>query len=497
MNKKGLKRIALFMAVMMLVSMLSSCVGGATYEDMAGNIGDITVLERDETVFVPYTGDTTGSNDNDTTGGDTTGGDTTGGDTTGGDTTGGDTIGGDTTGGDTTGGDTTGGDTTGGDTTGGDTTGGDTTGGDEEQPWVPVTKEDSGTAITFLSQNVYHGGGSDGNINSTDEFNLARRLARFETMVKVNDPDVIFYNECRQGHINWFNNNAYMSQTYNYVYNWRWPGREADGGHQTEPVLWKKAKYEVLDKGWFWLSDTPNIPSAPWDGSTLSDISCWVKLKDKQTGVVFYAYCVHTPPGGDLVCPKSMQLYYERIRATSADEYVFIGGDYNARYRGINDDGVMGRYPLMMDDWSLVCDLRDAAMYLNDDGLCDLGGMCSGHDLEASSSDASNRKELPGVEQPAADGMFTSHPQIDYVMAKPMANMCVDYYGFDYTVYNNKSLGVPHGHISDHWGLVVKVRIDTKADYSQYYRDPYDYEEKGRPIWFNGNMALYNGTVNS
>ena len=474
MMKKGLKLIALLAVAMMLVSMLASCVGGSTYEDVSGDKGNVSVLEKNETEVIPFEGDKNGnggSNDDDDNGDDNTPG---GNDTTPG------------------GNDTTPG---GNDTTPG---GNDTPGDDEEQkPWVPVQKEDSGTAITFLSQNVYHGGNGDGNINSTDEFNLARRLARFETMIKVNDPDVIYYNECRQGHINWFNNNAYMSQTYDYVYNWRWPGREAEGGHQTEPVLWKSAKYEVLDKGWFWLSETPTVPSAPFDGNTLSDISCWVKLKDKATGVVFYAYCFHTPPGGDLVCPKSMQIYYQRVRESGKDEYFFIGGDYNARYRGINNNDEMGRYSLMMDDWSLVCDLRDAAMFLNDDGLCELGGMCSGHNLESSSTDASKRKELPGVEQPAADGMFTSHPQIDYVMAKPMANMCVDYYGFDYTVYNNKAMGIPYGHISDHWGLVVKVRIGTTADYSQYYREPYDYAAKGRPIWFNGNMTMYTGTVNS
>ncbi|MBQ7936731.1 MAG: hypothetical protein IJ333_10375, partial [Clostridia bacterium] len=49
------------------------------------------------------------------------------------------------------------------------------------------------------------------------------------------------------------------------------------------------------------------------------------------------------------------------------------------------------------------------------------------------------------------------------------------YYGFDYTTYDNKEEGIQAGYISDHWGLVVKVRIDTDVDYSAYQAEPYDY----------------------
>ena len=349
---------------------------------------------------------------------------------------------------------------------------------DTPKEWVPVQKETSGVAFTFMTQNVYHGGSSpDYTVSSTNQRALGNRVARFKSMIQANDPDVIFIQEVRPGQVNFYKEDSYLGQTYELHYQYRAPHMPDAGGEQAEPVMWKKARFECLDKGNFWLSDTPDRYSTSWNSSSTTGHNCnWAKLKDKKSGVVMYVYCVHIDPYGSECQYESMQLFYKKAALAKEGEYAFFGGDYNCHYRSTGSGGGQG-YKVMMDDWSKICDFRDAAMYLNKDGLCELGGMGS------SKNSGMNTSGGDSTELPIAK---TTGGQIDYIMGKPMPNMCIDYYGFDYTVYDNKELGVPKGHISDHWGLVVKMRLDTDADYSQYYAEQFEYEND--QYFFNINL---------
>ena len=55
------------------------------------------------------------------------------------------------------------------------------------------------------------------------------------------------------------------------------------------PIFFLKDKFEVLEKGNFWLSETPEVPgSKGWDAA-LERIASYAKLKDKRSGKVFMA----------------------------------------------------------------------------------------------------------------------------------------------------------------------------------------------------------------
>ena len=324
----------------------------------------------------------------------------------------------------------------------------------------PVQKESSGTGITFLSQNVRHSGTrlcvkGDGIGNS-----IYNRMRRFKSLVQAHDPDVIFYSEARVGAIEFLTEDPYFSSKYTVHYRY-------ENGVQAEPLLYKKAKYQEVEGGFFWLSETPDRPSSYDGGET---ISSWMVLKDKTTGEQFYCVSTHFRPGGHMaVVVPSMEQYLKIAEEMDADEYAFFGGDFNVGYRTEN-------YNLMM-DWDRIVDLRDVAMNMKEDALCTLGGMLSGHNLTYDKA-TDDPSIMPTVSNPLEIGKAY---QIDYVMAKPNPHMAVDYYGFDYTVYDYLEDGVQKGHISDHYGLVVKVRIGTDADYSQYQCE-HDYGDN--PIYF-------------
>ncbi len=287
-NSKWTKRIAMVMVIVMSVMTLASCQSGRTYEDVAGDASAIYVTGKEQQPTVPYTGDpivkytkvddpnladesyvygqgpgSSGSTTDDTTGGTTD--DTTGGTTD--DTTGGTTD--DTTGGTTD--DTTGGTTD--DTTGGTTD--DTTGGEDEE----VVEYDQGNFLKIVSYNLRVGNDGDGN-------DIKDRAPRLEKVMNDIDADIMGFQEVNP---TWLDTYLipYFADEYDYIHQYR-----AESSKEGTPLFWKKDKFELLDSGYFWLSETPDTESKGW-GASHYRICMWAKLKIKATGKTFLFYNTH------------------------------------------------------------------------------------------------------------------------------------------------------------------------------------------------------------
>ena len=96
------------------------------------------------------------------------------------------------------------------------------------------------------------------------------------------------------------------------------------------PILWKKDKFELLDKGNFWLSDTPAVESRGWDEL----YNCWrmceyVILKHVESGKIFTYMNTHYG-FGDNGQVASSKLIYEYSKKISNNP-TFITGDFNMR----------------------------------------------------------------------------------------------------------------------------------------------------------------------
>ena len=67
-------------------------------------------------------------------------------------------------------------------------------------------------------------------------------------------------------------------------YAWAGVGRDdgAEGG-EFSPVFYLKDKYNLIDSGTFWLSETPDTPSKGWD-AMYKRICTWVILEEKESG---------------------------------------------------------------------------------------------------------------------------------------------------------------------------------------------------------------------
>lgn len=96
------------------------------------------------------------------------------------------------------------------------------------------------------------------------------------------------------------------------------------------PIFYRKSRFELLDKGVFWLSTTPDKPgSKGWDAA-ITRITCWLKLKDKESGQELFVLNAHFDHRGEEARRESAKLIKERVRKQFADHPVIFLGDLNS-----------------------------------------------------------------------------------------------------------------------------------------------------------------------
>ena len=103
---------------------------------------------------------------------------------------------------------------------------------------------------------------------------------------------------------------------------------EAGNGEQTT-IFYNQEKFALLDKGTFWLSETPEVPgSMGWDAA-YTRICSWVTLEEKTSGRQLFAFNAHFDHKGKLARLESMKLLRGKIPAMVGDSPFVLLGDFN------------------------------------------------------------------------------------------------------------------------------------------------------------------------
>ncbi len=91
-------------------------------------------------------------------------------------------------------------------------------------------------------------------------------------------------------------------------------------------IFYLKVKYETVDSGTFWLSDTPDVPSRSWN-SFLKRICTWAVLKDKAAGKEFLFMNTHFD---NAFTPRKKSIPLILEKAAGYDSFpVICTGDFN------------------------------------------------------------------------------------------------------------------------------------------------------------------------
>lgn len=90
------------------------------------------------------------------------------------------------------------------------------------------------------------------------------------------------------------------------------------------PIFYNEARFELLDSGTFWLSDTPEKMST-YAESSEHRIATFVKLKDKSTGITIAVYNTHPDWGSVEARIKQLSVIATKAKESDADKIVVLG----------------------------------------------------------------------------------------------------------------------------------------------------------------------------
>ena len=94
-------------------------------------------------------------------------------------------------------------------------------------------------------------------------------------------------------------------------------------------IYYNKERFDLLDSGTFWLSETPEKVSRGWDAA-LPRIATWVKLRDKATKRKFFYFNTHFDHKGRTARVESSKLIVDKIREIAGKKAtVILTGDFN------------------------------------------------------------------------------------------------------------------------------------------------------------------------
>ncbi|HEY8504612.1 MAG TPA: endonuclease/exonuclease/phosphatase family protein [Gemmataceae bacterium] len=174
--------------------------------------------------------------------------------------------------------------------------------------------------VRVMSFNIRYGTANDG------ENHWDRRKEFLVEVIKAFDPDLLGTQET-------------LGFQRDYLAE-KLPGYEAfgvgrdDGKDRGEmmALYFKKDRFEKLDGGHFWLSETPETPgSKSWD-SSLPRMVTWVKLRDRKSPdappVVFFN--THFDHRGPKARVESARLLRERVAKLGEGASVIVTGDFNS-----------------------------------------------------------------------------------------------------------------------------------------------------------------------
>lgn len=109
---------------------------------------------------------------------------------------------------------------------------------------------------------------------------------------------------------------------------------------ESSPIFYKKDKYELVNSGFFWLSQTPDVPSLGWDAAC-NRITSYAILKDKTTGFTYAHFNTHLDHVGDVAQAESIALISAYIADIAPDIPVVLTGDFNFREDSYNYNTIL------------------------------------------------------------------------------------------------------------------------------------------------------------
>ncbi|TAE61046.1 MAG: hypothetical protein EAZ89_00925, partial [Bacteroidetes bacterium] len=117
--------------------------------------------------------------------------------------------------------------------------------------------------------------------------------------------------------------------------------RDTTPGGEYSAIFYRRARFDLIEGGTFWLSETPDKMSKGWDAA-LNRIATWGRFMDKETGKQFVYLNTHFDHVGENARRESARLLLEKSKSLNPGGLpVILSGDLNTTpesepYRTLN-----------------------------------------------------------------------------------------------------------------------------------------------------------------
>jgi endonuclease/exonuclease/phosphatase family metal-dependent hydrolase len=111
---------------------------------------------------------------------------------------------------------------------------------------------------------------------------------------------------------------------------WTGLGRDdGEDGGEFSPIFYRRHRFELLDAGTLWLSETPDLPgSRSWDAA-ITRIVSWGRFRELPAGREFYVFNTHFDHRGEVARIESARILAARIAELPEEMAVILTGDLN------------------------------------------------------------------------------------------------------------------------------------------------------------------------
>jgi len=174
--------------------------------------------------------------------------------------------------------------------------------------------------IKLISYNIRQSGLAD----KDGEYRWNNRKEATIRMIKQETPSVFGLQEALLEQVEYIETNL---PQYSNVGVGRDDGKNAG---EFMSIFYLSDKFNLLQSGTFWLSETPDIVSKGWDAECFRIVT-WVQLQDIESKKEFYFFNTHFDHKGIVARENSAKLVLKKIKEIAGKKAnIVFGGDLNS-----------------------------------------------------------------------------------------------------------------------------------------------------------------------
>jgi endonuclease/exonuclease/phosphatase family metal-dependent hydrolase len=183
---------------------------------------------------------------------------------------------------------------------------------------VGVADETAVATLDVMAFNVRYGTADDGE----DAWPLRRDM--FMDVIRAHEPELLGLQEALRSQIDDIHR---AIEGYGEVGVGRDDGEEAG---EYSSILYDTTRFELLDGGTFWLSDTPDVPGSMSWGNEITRIVSWAHFHDRVGDHPLHVYNMHWDHRSQPSRDSSAIAVLRHIAARASDDPLIVMGDFNA-----------------------------------------------------------------------------------------------------------------------------------------------------------------------